>query len=333
MEKQMYLLSLPEILGVFWMKVQGQEWAQVGFTTAYLNKIPRERLCTDEYDEDEDPKISSRFPLFSFYKEAGLAYKEKNGSSSVQLYCEDWDKFQCWVTAYLQAYQDGKLAPNGNFLNAEKSEAEIKVLLEQYKELIGTHFTLEKSCRIGEDILKVPSEVRIWEELLWLEQAGAVKLTLPQDEFTHNIEWLEWLNVDVELLQEMIVALSGSIFYSGIRITKNDLVYFGTKEIKKIKRNSDEFKLLKYLVEHKGEPVDRNVIFKLLAYSNDVKEYETEHRALYGDKKSKDLSLEEYKTQRLRSLIRRIREKLGKNAPTITSSKKEGVALKPLIKS
>ena len=329
----MYLLSLPEILGVFWMKVQGQEWAQVGFTTAYLNKIPCEQLHIDEYNEDEAPKISSRFPLFSFYKEAGLAYKEKNWSSSVQIYCEDWDKFQCWVTAYLQAYQDGKLVPNGNFLNAEKSEAEIKVLFEQYKELIGTHFTLEKSCRVGEKILEVQSKARVWEELLWLEQAGAVKLTLLQEEFTHNIEWIEWLNVDVELLQKMTVALSGSIFYLGIRITKNDFVYFGTREIKNIKRNTDEFKLLKYLVAHKGEPVDRNVIFKLLAYSNDVKEYQTEYRELYDNKKSKDLSLEEHKAQRLRALIQRIREKLGKNAPKITSSKKEGVALKSLIKS
>ncbi len=333
MENPMYLLSLPEILGVFWMKVQGAEWAKAGFTTAYLNKIPQEPLYRDEYEEDYGPKISSKFPLFSFYKEAGLAYKTKHWGSSVQIYCEDWDKFQRWVTVYLQAYQDGKLAPNGNFLNAEKSEAEIKALLEQYKELIGTHFTLEKSCCIGEEVLRVPPEARVWEELLWLEQAGAVKLTLPQDEFTHNIEWLEWLDVDVELLQEMIVALSGSVFYLGIRITKNDLVYFGTKEIKKIKRSSNEFKLLKYLVEHKGEPVDRNVVFKLLKYSNDVKEYQTEYRELYGNKKSKDLSLEESKAQRLRGLIQRIREKLGKNAPTITSSKKEGVALKPLIKS
>ena len=333
MEKQMYLLSLPEILGVFWMKVQGAEWAKAGFTTAYLNNVPRERLYVDEYEEDYGPKISSKFPLFSFYKEAGLAVKKRDFGASSLLYCEDWNKFQRWVTAYLQAYQDGKLLPNGNFLNAEKNEARMKALLEQYKELMGIHFTLKKEVVFENDTLQVPNEVRVWEELLWLEQAGAVKLTLPQEELTHNIEWIEWLDVNVELLQEILVALSGSVSYLRILITKNDFVYFKGKEIKKIKRNTDEFTLLKYLVEHKGEAVDRDVVFKLLKYSNDVREYQTEYRELYGDKKSKDLSVGEYKAQRLRGLIERIRKKLGKDAPTITSSQKEGVALKPLIKS
>ena len=285
MANQMYLLSLPEILGVFWMKVQGKEWAQAGFTTAYLNKIPRERLCTDEYDEDEEPKISSRFPLFSFYKEAGLAYKEKNGSSSVQIYCKDWDKFQCWVTAYLQAYQDGALAPNGNFLNAEKSETEIKIWLDTYRNFCGNRFTLMPHFQINEQDIEAPTQARIWEELLLFKQLGIIDLQL-NEELKYNIEWYDWWNVDIQVLQEMITVMTGAVTYLGVVITRDNKVHYKHRDIE-LSEKSDEFKLLKYLVQHQGDPIPPSQVYKYLEYIDKRKDYHNESMDVHGHKLSK----------------------------------------------
>lgn len=324
----MYLLSLPEILGVFWMKVQGAEWAKAGFTTAYLNKIPQEPLYRDEYEEDYGPKISSKFPLFSFYKEAGLAYKTKHWGSSVQIYCEDWDKFQRWVTAYLQAYQDGKLLPNGNFLKAEKSETEMKIWLDQYRTECGNRFTLLKHFNINDQVFNAPIQARIWEELLLFQQVGIVNLYMDK-ELKYDIEQYDWLEVEVEVLQEMITIMTGAIAYLGIVITKDNKVHYRHRNIE-LPEKSDEFKLLKYLVEHQGEPMPPEQVYAYLKYKDKQKDYHNESMEVHGHKLSKKLSISEAKNQRLRSTKTRLLKKLGDDSLRITASQKEGVALKSL---
>ena len=328
MSKRKYLLSLPEILGIFWIKIQGAEWAQVGFSTNYFNVIPCQPLYIDEEDENLGFHISSKYPLFSFYEDAGLNIRKESWGNITRIYCENWDKFQTWITSYLQEYQDGKLLPNGDFWGAEQNRKKMMNFLQQYKDLKGANFTLEKEILFEEKEFQLSKKVRIWEELLVLEQAGVLRLTLSQKEFTDYIEWIEWWDVDVELLQKVLKAFSKSIFYLKIMITENNEVFFDDKEVQ-IKNKTKEFILLKYLVEHKGEPVDREVIYKLLKYKNKIKPYHKENwDDAFDYKKHKKINIDEHKAQKLRDLIARIRRKLGKHAPKITSSKKEGVALK-----
>ena len=61
MSKRKYLLSLPEILGIFWIKIQGAEWAQVGFSTNYFNVIPCQPLYIDEEDENLNKEATYSF--------------------------------------------------------------------------------------------------------------------------------------------------------------------------------------------------------------------------------------------------------------------------------
>lgn len=324
----MYLLTLPEILGVFFLYMQGEYAVDIGFRSFCADEYPRP-IIRDEEESDE-PVLTSRYPLFHFYKEAGLLFKHYRTGTDV--YCKDVKQFNNWLSAYLQAYANGELLPNGNFLKAEHTETEVKLWLDQYRNYFGNTFTIFQEVKVKGHTIKAPFEARIWEELLILHICGTIKLELADEKLPYYVEQWEWLETDVKILKDMVTEMTGAVTYLGIVITRNNRVYYNQKEIS-LKETSDEFKLLKYLVQHQGEPVSPSVVYKYLGYVNTQKEYYNESLEVHGHKLSKKLSLNEAKNQRLRSTITRLLKKLGGKSLKITASELEGVALKLLINS
>lgn len=313
------ILSQKEMLGLFWLFLVGGNDIDTGFVmdspeVETVNLLERTEQVTD----------NSKPTLFDFYKKAGLVIKETGWHKCFVSY-KDWNSFKQWMLSYLSAYQEGFLLPNGPFLSSKNSQEKTKEILEKYKDIFGLSFHLQRECKIDDRLLIIPLHVRIFEDLLLLKNSGVIDLSV--GDLEHQIEFFEWPEIQIRILQPILTSLTGSITYLGISITQADKVSFEGKDIN-INSASDEFKLLKMLVQAQGKGISVFEVYQALGYKNTKKSYYKDNTYRNNKVKKPKDNPNKIKNDRLRSTIKRLLAHFGVAPLKITATQKIGVVLK-----
>lgn len=313
------ILSQKEMLGLFWLFLVGGEDIDTGFVmdspeVETVNLLERTEQVTD----------NSKPTLFDFYKKAGLVIKETGWHKCFVSY-KDWNSFKQWMLSYLSAYQEGFLSPNGLFLSSQNSQEKTKEILEKYKDIFGLSFNLQREGEIDGQLLIIPLHVRIFEDLLLLKNSGVIDLSV--GDLEHPIECFKWPEIQIRILQPILTSLTGSINYLGISITQTNKVYFDGKEIN-INPASDEFKLLKMLVQAQGKVISVFEVYHALRYKNTKTQYYKDNACRYNKVKKPKNNLNKVKNDRLRSTIKRLLAHFEGSSLKITATQKIGVVLK-----
>lgn len=316
------ILSQKEMLGLFWLFLVGGEDIDAGFVMNYSNiKIVNEDDLSEQTEQMTD---DSKPTLLSFDKEAGLVIKDTGMYKCLVSY-KDWKSFKQWMLSYLSAYQNGILLPNGTFFSSKNSQEKTKEILEKYKDIFGLSFNLKRKCEINGEELRIPFQVRIFEDLLLLKNSGVIDLLV--GDLVQQIECFEWPEIQVRILQPILTSLTGAINYLGISITQNDKVYFNGRKIQ-INPDSDQFKLLKMVVQAQGNKISVFDVYQALEYKKRKREkYQFDEYGGTKKKKSKN-NLNKTKNDRLRKTIARLLARFEPHSLEITSAQDSGVILK-----
>lgn len=321
--KTQHILSQEEMLGLFWLFIVG---ADDGIPTGFSTDGPTShiRILDDFPEYQEQKKYASQYPYFTFCKEAGL-FLQDVGWHQCSVGYTDWKCFKQWMLSYLSAYQEGSLLPNGSFLSSKNSQEKTKEILEKYKDIFGLSFNLYRKCEVDGEVLRIPLCVRIFEDLLLLKNSGVIDLSV--GDLEHQIEYFEWPEIRVRILQPILTSLTGAISYLGINITQNDEVYFDGRKIQ-INPASDQFKLLKMVVQAQGHKISVFDVYQALEYKKRKrKKYQFEEYGGTKKKKSKN-NLNKTKNDRLRKTISRLLARFEPHSLEITSAQGSGVILK-----
>jgi hypothetical protein len=282
------------------------------------------------------------FEISELLENAGLGFGEERKQvgpigkaipaviwSRYKVFCKDYEKLEKWMDDYLDIYLHNKLTLNNNFYQYVESNKKTRELLEKYKNKFGKVFCVkyfESDNFLDSKFIVVDIKSRIYEDLLLMQKSKILELSI---ENIANTADVRFLNVHVKLLKKIETDLTGALDYLGFIITNGNRVFYREKEIEFSKNKSDEFLLLKLLVEKRGAYLSQNEVYIALGYTPKRNKNLgiIDMRTVNGMKKTKKTPVNRKYQQQLQSCKTRLLERISDDRIKITANKEKGVSM------